>query len=89
MNNKPNENEARPPMDTLRMRLARIGKATWKLLSKNFGLKVLSLLLAILLWNYVISTNTSITRTKTLNGLTGYVTGQSTLRIRAALRDQR
>ena len=79
MNNKPNENEARPPMDTLRMRLARIGKATWKLLSKNFGLKVLSLLLAILLWNYVISTNTSITRTKTLNGLTGYVTGQSTL----------
>ena len=43
------------------------------------GLKLLSLLLAILLWNYVISTNTSITRTKTLHGLTGYVSGQTTL----------
>ena len=48
-------------------------------LSRNIGLKLLSLLLAILLWNYVISTNTSITRSKTLHGVTGYVSGQTTL----------
>ncbi|MBR1819992.1 MAG: hypothetical protein IJ769_00040 [Clostridia bacterium] len=48
-------------------------------LSNNLGYKLLSLLLAILLWNYVITTNTSITRVKTLYGLTGSVNGQSTL----------
>ena len=48
-------------------------------LSNNLGYKLLSLLLAILLWNYVISTNTSITRTKTLYNLTGNVSGQSVL----------
>lgn len=51
----------------------------WGLLSHNLWLKLLSLLLAILLWNYVISTNTSITRPKTLYGLTGYVSGQTAL----------
>ena len=48
-------------------------------LSRNLGLKLLSLLLAILLWNYVISTNTSITRVKALHGLTGYISGQTAL----------
>lgn len=48
-------------------------------LSNNLGLKILSLLMAILLWNYVISTNTSITRLKTVQGLTGSVSGQTTL----------
>lgn len=48
-------------------------------LSNNLGYKLLSLLLAILLWNYVITTNTSITRVKTLYGLAGSVSGQSTL----------
>ena len=48
-------------------------------ISKNIGVKIISLMLAVLLWNYVITTNTSITRTKVLGGLTGYVTGQTTL----------
>ena len=48
-------------------------------LSNNLGYKILSLLLAILLWNYVITTNTSITRTKTIFGLTGSVSGQTAL----------
>ena len=48
-------------------------------LSNNLGYKLLSLLLAILLWNYVITTNTSITRIKTLYSLTGSVSGQSAL----------
>ena len=48
-------------------------------LSNNLGYKLLSLLLAILLWNYVIATNTSITRNKTIYNLTGTVSGLSTL----------
>lgn len=48
-------------------------------LSNNLGYKLLSLVLAVLLWSYVISTNTSITRTKTIYNLTGYPSGQSTL----------
>lgn len=47
--------------------------------SNNLGYKLLSLLLAILLWNYVVTTNTSITRSKTVYNLTGTVSGQSTL----------
>lgn len=48
-------------------------------LSNNLGYKLLSLLLAILLWNYVIATNSSITRNKTIFSLTGTVSGLSTL----------
>lgn len=48
-------------------------------LSHNLGYKLLSLVLAILLWSYVISTNTSITRTKTLYNLTGDISGLSAL----------
>ncbi len=47
--------------------------------SHNLGLKLLSLLLAILLWNYVITSNTSITRPKTVYNLTAYISGQSAL----------
>ncbi len=54
-------------------------KKLWSLVAHNFGLKLLSLLIAILLWNFVISSDASITRTKTVTGLTAYVTGQSTL----------
>jgi len=51
----------------------------WRLVSGNLGLKLLSLLLAVLMWNYVVSSNSSITRNKTLTGLTGYLSGQSSL----------
>ena len=54
-------------------------KAFWALLSRNLWMKLLSFLLAILLWNYVVASNTSLTRTKTISGVNGYVTGQSTL----------
>lgn len=54
-------------------------RSLWTVLSHRFWLKLLSFLLAVLLWNYVISSNTSITRAKTLTGLSGYVTGQTTL----------
>lgn len=48
-------------------------------ISNNLGYKLLSLLLAILLWNYVIASNSSITRNKTIYNLTGTVSGLSTL----------
>ena len=51
----------------------------WQVLSRRFWMKLLSLALAILVWNYVVSSNNSITRTKTITGVNGYVTSQSTL----------
>lgn len=54
-------------------------KRLWAILSRRLWMKLLSFLLAILLWNYVITSNTAITRTKTVSGLEGYVSGQSTL----------
>ncbi len=51
----------------------------WAIFTRRFWMKLLSLLLAILLWNYVISTNRSITRGKTVYGISGYATNQSTL----------
>ncbi len=54
-------------------------KRLWAICSRRLWMKLLSFLLAILLWNYVVTSNTNITRTKTITGLDGYVTGQSTL----------
>lgn len=51
----------------------------WNVVARNLGLKLLSVVLAVLLWNYVISTNSSITRFRTVTGLTGYLTGQSNM----------
>lgn len=54
-------------------------KDFWKILSRRFWMKMLSLLLAILLWNYVVSSDTSLTRTKVITDVDGYISGQSTL----------
>ena len=54
-------------------------KRFWKVFTRRLWMKLLSLLLAVLLWNYVVSSNHSITRSKTVTGLNGYVTSQSTL----------
>lgn len=51
----------------------------WIMLSRRTWMKLFSLLLAVLLWNYVISSNNSITRTKTITGVSGYITGQSAM----------
>lgn len=77
MENKTPERQNHKP--SFGERLRRLVGYIWGMLAHNVWLKLLSLVLAILLWNYVITTNTSITRVKTLNGLTGYVTGQTTL----------
>ena len=58
-----------------------VGKYLLAVVSKNVGLKILSVVFAIMLWSYVISSNTSITRVKTHTGLQGYVTGQTTLEV--------
>lgn len=54
-------------------------KAFWVVLSRRFWMKLLSLVMAILLWNYVVTSNTSLTRSKIINNVSGYVTGQPTL----------
>ncbi len=51
----------------------------WIVVSRHWGMKLLSLLMAILLWNYVVTSNQLITRSKTISGLTGYATSQATL----------
>jgi hypothetical protein len=59
--------------------LKRFLKAFWGSLSHNLGLKLLSLLFAVLLWSYVVSSNPSITRHKLISGIDAYVTNQSVL----------
>ena len=54
-------------------------KKFWEASSRNVVLKVVSFALALIIWGYVISTDTSITRTVTLTGLTGYVSGRNSL----------
>lgn len=60
-------------------RVVKAIRAAWRLVAHNFGLKLLSLLVAVLLWNFVITSNSSITRTKTVTDLTGYVSNQGIL----------
>lgn len=55
-------------------------RALWRLLAHNFGLKVLALLIAVLMWNFVLTSDTSITRSKTISGLTCYISNQSALK---------
>lgn len=65
----------------MKNRLKALGRAIWKVVSRNVALKVLSALFALMLWSYVISSNTSITRTKSFTGLQGYVSGQVSLEV--------
>lgn len=51
----------------------------WRALSHNFAYKLLSVLIALGLWSYVIYANPSITRDKVLSGVDITVTGQSVL----------
>jgi YbbR domain-containing protein len=59
--------------------LKRFLKSFWGSLSHNLGLKLLSLLFAVLLWSYVVSSNPSITRHKLIGDIDAYVTNQSVL----------
>lgn len=54
-------------------------RVLWQSISHNFWLKLLSLVMALMLWNSVISSNSTLTRNKTISGLTGYLAGQATL----------
>lgn len=61
--------------------LKTLGNNIWRSLSKNFAYKLFSVLIAVLLWSYVISANPSITRDKTLN-VDLSVSGQTVLETR-------
>lgn len=65
----------------MKNKLTQFGKSVWAAMSRRTLLKLLSFVFAIMLWSYVISSSPSITRTKTIGGLTGYVSGQATLEI--------
>lgn len=54
-------------------------KQCWVVCTRRFWMKLLSFLLAVLLWNYVVSTDNSLTRSKTISGINGYITSQATL----------
>lgn len=62
-------------------KLNKLWKHVWAAMSRHTLLKLLSFVFAIMLWSYVISSSPSITRNKTIGGLTGYVSGQATLEI--------
>lgn len=57
----------------------RFGRKLWGSLSNNLWLKLLSVVCALFLWSYVISSTPSITRDKTLSDIAITVTGQSVL----------
>lgn len=65
----------------MKNKLKQLGSYLWGICSRNVMLKILSFVFAILLWSYVISSDTSITRIKTISNLTGYVSGQASLEI--------
>ncbi len=65
----------------MRNKLKQLGKSVWAAMSRHMLLKLLSFVFAIMLWSYVISSSPSITRTRTISDLTGYVSGQATLEI--------
>jgi len=67
--------------DRIKEILLQAGRSLLKVMTRNLGLKILSVVFALMLWSFVISSNTSITRIKTHSGLQGYVSGQSTLDI--------
>ncbi|MDO4548531.1 MAG: CdaR family protein [Clostridia bacterium] len=58
---------------------ARLGKRVLHAATKGWPLKLLSLLVAVFLWSYVISTNPSITREKTVSDVDISVSGQAVL----------
>ena len=62
-----------------RAALKRLGQKIWGSLSKNLGLKLLSVVCALFLWSYVISSSPSITRDKTMSDIGITVTGQTVL----------
>lgn len=57
----------------------RFWRAFWGSLSHNLRLKLLSLVLAILLWSFVVTSNPTITRSKTISGIDAYVTNEAVL----------
>ena len=49
--------------------IARFFKGFWGVLTRRLWLKILSLILALILWTYTVSTNTSLTRTKRFSNI--------------------
>ncbi|HIS93350.1 MAG TPA: hypothetical protein IAA84_10075 [Candidatus Alectryocaccomicrobium excrementavium] len=63
----------------LREVLRQIWRAIRESATRHVGVKILSIVLAIFLWGYVVSSDTSITRSKVLSGVGVQLTGQTIL----------
>lgn len=63
----------------LREALKQIGRTIRESATRHVGVKILSIILAIFLWAYVVSSDTSITRSKVLSGVGVQLTGQTIL----------
>ena len=63
----------------LREVLRQIWRAIRESATRHVGVKILSIVLAIFLWAYVVSSDTSITRSKVLSGVGVQLTGQTIL----------
>lgn len=59
----------------------KMGKRLWHALTGHLWLKLLSLLIAIILWIYIIDSTPSLTRSKHMSGLSISVTGTSSLNV--------
>ena len=54
----------------------------WRIVSHNLMWKILSVVIAILMWSYIVSADSSITRTKVLSSVDVSLSGQSVLQSR-------
>lgn len=54
----------------------------WRIVAHNLVWKILSVLIAVLMWSYIVSADSSITRTKILNSVDVTLSGQSVLQSR-------
>ena len=54
----------------------------WRIVSHNLLWKILSVVFAILMWSYIVSADSSITRVKTINNVEVSLSGQSVLQSR-------
>lgn len=59
-----------------------IAARLWRIVSHNLVWKILSVLVAVLMWSYIVSADSSITRTRTLSGVEVSLSGQSVLQSR-------
>ena len=65
-----------------------LGKRAWGAISKNLAWKILSVVIALILWSYIVSSDSSITQVKTLANVDVVSSGLTVLQSRDLARPQ-